>query len=584
MKIFAIHVPMYIERVPNRNSRPAILLREGWREGTRIRKRTIANLTNWPEGKIEALRRVLKGEPMVRVDEVSVIERSIPHGHVEAILGTIKNLGLDTLLSSKRCRERDLAMAMIAERLIHPCSKLATTRLWHTTSLAEELGVGDGDEDDLYEAMDWVLDRQARIEKKLAARHLSEGSLVLYDVTSSYYEGRSCPLAQFGHNRDGKKGRAIIVYGLLTDEAGRPVAVEVYPGNTGDPSTVPSQVEKLRNRFGLDHVVLVGDRGMLTQTQIDTLKDYPGLGWISALRTHAIRALLDGGSLQMSLFDEKNLAEIHAPEFPEERLVACHNPLLAEERRRKRQELLAATEKGLEKIAREVARRTKTPLDKAEIGKKVGKVLNRYKVGKHFTVTIGDGEFCFARKDDSIRRESALDGIYVIRTSEPVERMSAEDTVRSYKRLAQVERAIRCMKGVELLVRPIHHRTEDHVRAHIFLCMLAYYVEYHMRNSLAPLLFDEEELDEQRSKRDPVKPAQPSGSAKRKKVVRLTSEGLPIHSFQTLMAELATRCRNRCRLKHDPSAPAFYQVTEPTRVQKKALQLLGLYPVEGKLD
>jgi transposase len=576
MEIYDMHVPMYIEHVPNRNSRPAILLREGWREGKSIRKRTIANLTNWPKEKIEALRRLLKGEPMVAADEAFVIERSIPHGHVAAVLGTIKKRALDTLIYSKRCRERDLVMAMIAERLIRPCSKLATTRLWHTTTLAEELGVRDADEDDLYEAMDWVLGRQAQIEKKLAARHLSEGSVVLYDVSSSYYEGRTCPLACFGHNRDGKKGRAIIVYGLLTDEAGRPVAVEVYPGNTGDPSTVPDQVEKLRNRFGLDHVVLVGDRGMLTQTQIDTLKDYPGLGWISALRSPAIRRLVNGGSLQLSLFDEKNLAEIHAPEFSDERLVACHNPLLAEERRHKRQELLAATEKGLEKIAKEVARRTKTPLDKAEIGKKVGKVLNRYKVGKHFTVRIGDGAFCFSRKEDSIRRESELDGIYVIRTSEPAERISAEDAVRSYKRLEQVESAIRCMKGIDLLVRPIHHRTEDHVRAHIFLCMLAYYVEYHMRKSLAPLLFDDEELDEQRSKRDPVKPAQPSASAKRKKVVRYTPDGLEIQSFQTLLAQLATRCRNRCRMKHDPSAPRFYQLTEPTPLQEKAFQLLGL--------
>ena len=567
---------MYIERIPNRNSRPAILLREGWREGNSIRKRTIANLTNWPEEKTEALRRLLKGEPMVAADEVFVIERSIPHGHVEAVLGTIKRLGLDTIIASKRCRERDLVIAMIAERLIRPCSKLATTRFWHTTTLAEELSVSDADEDDLYEAMDWLLARQGRIEKKLAARHLSEGSLVLYDVTSSYYEGRTCPLARFGHNRDRKKGKLIIVYGLLTDEAGRPVAVEVYPGNTGDPSTVPDQVEKLRTRFGFDRVVLVGDRGMLTQTQIDTLKEYPGLGWISALRSHAIRRLVNGGSLQMSLFDEKNLAEIHAPEFSGERLVACYNPILAEERGQKRERLLAATEKGLEKIAKEVARRSKTPLDKAEIGKKVGKVLNRYKVGKHFTVRIGDGAFSFSRKEESIRRESELDGIYVIRTSEPAECISAEDAVRSYKRLAQVESAIRCMKGIDLLVRPIHHRTEDHVRAHIFLCMLAYYVEYHMRKGLAPILFDDEELDVQRKKRDPVKPAQPSASAKRKKVVRLTPDGLEIQSFQTLLAQLATRCRNRCRIRSDPSAPTFYQLTELTPLQKKAFQLLGL--------
>jgi len=572
----AIHAPMYIERVPNRNSRPAILLREGWREGKKTRKRTIANLTKWPEAKVEALQSVLKGEPMVSAREAFTVERTVPHGHVEAVLGTIKKLGLDSIIFSKRCRERDLVIAMIAERLIRPCSKLATTRFWHTTTLAEELNVADADEDDLYDAMDWLLARQCHIEKKLAAHHLAENSLVLYDVTSSYYEGRTCPLARFGHNRDRKKGTLIIVYGLLTDDEGRPVAVQVYRGNTGDPNTVPDQVEKLRKRFGLNSVVLVGDRGMLTQTQIDKLKDYPGIGWISALRSHAIRKLVNDGNLQMSLFDEKNLAEIHSPEFLDERLVACYNPILAEERRKKRDKLVAATEKGLEKITRQVARRTKTPLDKAEIGKKVGKVINRYKVAKHFEITIDDGAFSFSRKKESIRRESDLDGIYVIRTSAPAQRISAEDTVRNYKRLEQVESAFRCMKGIDLLVRPIHHRTEDHVRAHIFLCMLAYYVEYHMRKSLAPLLFEDEELDERRKTRDPVKPAEPSASVKRKKMIRRTPDGLEIHSFQTLLAELATRCRNRCRVKSDQDGPAFYTLTEPTRLQKRALQLLGL--------
>lgn len=567
---------MYIEKVPNRNSRPAILLREGWREGKKTCKRTIANLTNWPEEKVELLRLLLRGEPLVSAREAFMVERSVPHGHVEAVLGTIKKLGLDSIIYSKHCRERDLVVAMITERLIRPCSKLATTRFWHTTTLADELNVSDADEDDLYDAMDWLLARQGQIEKKLAARHLFEGSLVLYDVTSSYYEGRTCPLSRFGHNRDRKKGTLIIVYGLLTDEAGRPVAVEVYPGNTGDPSTVPDQVEKLRKCFGLCRVVLVGDRGMLTQTQIDKLKDYPGLGWISALRSGAIRKLVTGGNLQMSLFDETNLAEIHSPEFLGERLVACYNPILAKERRKKREKLLAATEEGLEKIAKEVARRTKTPLDKAEIGKKVGKVINRYKVGKHFALAIYDGAFSFSRKEETIRRESELDGIYVIRTSEPAERISAEDTVRSYKRLEQVESAIRCMKGVDLLVRPIHHRTEDHVRAHIFLCMLAYYVEFHMRKALAPLLFDDEELDERRKRRDPVKPAKPSASAKRKKTTRLTPDGLEIHSFQTLLAELATRSRNRCRVKSDPEGPKFYELTEQTPLQKQAFQLLGL--------
>jgi transposase len=465
---------------------------------------------------------------------------------------------------------------MITERLIHPCSKLATTRLWHNTTLAEELGVSDANEDDLYEAMDWLLAKQEGIEKKFAARHLSEGALVLYDVTSSYYEGRSCPLARFGNDRDGKKGRRIIVYGLLTDGAGRPVAVEVYPGNTGDPSTVSDQTEKLRHRFGLSHLVLVGDRGMLTETQIEKLRAYPGLGWISALRSAAIRDLVESGSLQMSLFDQRDLAEIRSPEFPSERLVACFNPLLAEERKRKRQALLEATEKELGRISKQVARRTKKPLGKDEIGKKVGKVIGRFKVGKHFTVTIEEHHFSFVRNEERIRREEALDGIYVIRTSEPAEHLSAEDAVRSYKNLTQVERAFRSLKGIDLLIRPIWHHTEDHVRAHIFLCMLAYYVEWHMRKALAPLLFDDEALDGNRKKRDPVKPAQPSASAKKKKNLRFTSEGLIVQSFDTLLMELGTRCRNRCRIKSDPKGPTFYQLTEKSPLQERAFQLLGL--------
>jgi transposase len=465
---------------------------------------------------------------------------------------------------------------MIAERLIHPCSKLATTRLWHMTTLSEELGVSDADEDDLYEAMDWLLGRQQRIEKKLAVRHLSEGSLVFYDVTSSYYEGRSCPLARFGHDRDGKKGRPIIVYGLMTNGEGCPVAVEVYPGDTGDPSTVADQAEKLRKGFGLSHLVLVGDRGMLTQTQIEKLKEYSGLGWISALRSHAIRDLVENGYLQMSLFDQKDLAEIRSPEFPSERLVACFNPLLAEERGRKRQELFRATEKELGRIAKQVAGRTRTPLGKDEIGKKVGKVIGRFKVGKHFVVTIGEGTFSFVRNEVQIQREEALDGIYVIRTSESAEHLSAQDTVRSYKNLAQVERAFRSFKGIDLLIRPIWHHTEDHVRAHIFICMLAYYVEWHMRKALSPLLFNDEELDENRKKRDPVKPAPVSASAKKKKTQRLTPEGLVVQSFDTLLKEFGTRCRNRCQIKSGPKGSTFYQVTEMTPLQNRAFQLLGL--------
>ena len=578
-----IIVAMYVDVVPNRNSRPAILLREGWREGKRIRKRTIANLTEWPKAKVEALRRLLRDEPLMAPSDVFVVQRTLPHGHVEAVLGTIHQLELDRLIASKRCRERDLVIAMIAEQLIHPSSKLGTTRLWHTTTLAQELGVVDADEDDLYAAMDWLIQRQSRIEKKLASRHLSEGAQVLYDVSSSYYEGRTCPLALFGYGRDGKKGKPIVVYGVLTDHEGRPVAVEVYPGNTGDPTTLPDQVQKLRERFELQQVVLVGDRGLLTQTQIKALRQYPGLGWISALRSTAIRKLLDTECLQLSLFDQKNLAEITSIDFPGERLIACYNPLLAEERRRKRQALLEATEAKFDKIRRQVARRTKTPLDKAEIGKKVGKVLNHYKVGKHFTLKIEDSLFSYSRREESIRRESELDGIYVIRTSEPLEHLSAEDTVRSYKRLSQVEQAFRCLKGIDLLVRPIRHRDAQRVRAHIFLCLLAYYVQWHMKKALAPLLFVDEQLDADRETRDPVLPALPSTSAKNKKSVRRTSDGLPIHSFPTLLAELATRSLNLCQLKADPTAPPFQMVTEANSTQQRAMQLLGLFPVPGNL-
>ena len=572
---------MYIETVPNRNSRPAVLLREGWREGKKICKRTLANLSDWSEARIEALRRVLKNEPLASPQDAFVIERSLPHGHVQALLSAIKRMGLDLLLAAKRVRERDLVLAMIVERLLHPCSKLATTRLWHSSTLAEELGVTDATEDDLYEAMDWLLERQPRIEQKLAARHLSEGTQVLYDVTSSYYEGRTCPLMRFGHDRDGKRGRPIVVYGALTDAHGRPIALEVYPGNTGDPTTVPDQVHKLRSRFHLDHVVLVGDRGMLTHVQIEKLKQYPGLGWISALRSADIQQLVQGGALQLSLFDEQNLAEIVAPEFPGERLIACHNPLLAEERRRKRAALLAATEQKLAGIAREVARRKRTPLTAAEIGKKVGAVMNQFKMAKHFDTTIKEGAFAYARREQQIEREAQLDGIYVIRTSEPQSRLSAADTVRSYKLLAQVEHAFRCLKGLDILVRPIRHRDEQRVKAHLFLCMLAYYVEWHMRKALASLLFDDEQLDEDRKTRDPVAPAKPSAQAKKKKLVRVTADGLPIHSFETLLADLATRCRNRCRIKSDPNGTPFTHLTEPTPLQQRVFELLELLPVTG---
>ncbi len=573
---------MYIESVPNRGSPPAILLREGWRDGKKTHKRTLANLSDWPPHKVDLFRRLLRDEMLVSPAALFDTERTLPHGHVEAVLGTIRKLGLETVLAAKRSRERDLVVAMIAERLLHPCSKLATTRLWHTTTLAEELGVADADEDELYAAMDWLVARQDRIEQKLAARHLRDGAVVLYDVSSSYYEGRTCPLARFGHDRDGHTGRPIIVYGVLTDGDGRPVAVSVYPGNTGDPTTVRDQVDKLRERFGLVRLVLVGDRGMLTQPQIDTLKAAPGLGWISALTSVAIRKLVTQGALQLSLFDHQHLAEITSPDFPGERLMACYNPVLAQERSRKRQALLDATEQGLTKLARDVARRTKKPLAASAIGLKAGKILERHKVGKHYQLTIGEGTFQWQRREEAIAAEAKLDGIYVIRTSEPAERFSAADTVRTYKSLSQVERAFRCLKGIDVLVRPIRHRTVARVPAHIFLCVLAYYVEWHMRRALAPILFEDAELPAARLRRDPVLPAQPTASAKAKKATHTTPDGLPVHSFESLIAELASRARNTYRLKSDDSKLTFKQIPAPTPIQRRAYELLGLLPVNGK--
>lgn len=567
---------MHVEHVPNRRSRPTILLREAHREGKKIIKRTIANLTDWPAEKVDALRRVLRGEKLVTPSELFRIERSLPHGHVEIILTILRKLGLDSLIASRRCRERDLVVAMIAERLIEPASKLGTTRLWETSTLSEELDLGPTSVNELYAALDWLLSRQPAIERKLAARHLKSGSLVLYDVSSSSYYGRHCELAQFGHDRD-KKGFPIIVYGVLTDMDGRPVAVETYRGNTADPTTVPDQVEKLRKNFGLQDVVLVGDRGMLTQTQIETLKSHPGIGWISCLRSEAIRKLVDETELQPSLFDQVNLAELTSPCYPNERLVACFNPLLAEQRCRKRKELLEATERQLSKLTSNVGRRTKKPMTAAEIGVRVGRVLNRYKMGKHFDIAIRDASVTWSRREEQIAQEAQLDGFYVIRTSVVEATMSAADVVRNYKRLASVERAFRCLKGADLRVRPIFHRRSDRVRAHIFLCMLAYYVEWHLRRALAPLLFEDENLATHRTTRDPVSPATHSPSAAAKKAARRNGDHA-LQSLPTLLAHLGTRCRNFCRIGEEGDAPSTIQLTEPTALQKKALDLANLFP------
>jgi len=568
---------MYIDIVPNRDSPPAVLLRESTRVGKKMVKTTIANLSKCPPEAIAALRMALRGTEMVPKGECFHIERSVPHGHIQAVLGVMRRLGMDALLASRPCRERDLVMAMIAQRVVNSCSKLATTRAWHATTLAQELNVQDADSDALYKALDWLLKRQPRIEKKLATRHLEEGAKVLFDVSSSSYHGRCCILATFGYNRDGEKLPSI-VYGLLTDGVGRPVALDVYPGNTADPTTVPDQVNKLRERFGLTRVVLVGDRGMLTQTQIDTLKDYPALGWISALRFSAVRDLAESGAFQRSLFDHYGLAEISSEKFPGERLMVCYNPLLAEDRQRTREELLAATEAALGKLAAQVARRTATPMRADEIGVRVGKIISRHKMGKHFRLTIEDNQLAFERDPETIRRESDIDGIYIVRTSESSSELSAENTVRTYKSLGQVEQAFRCMKSVDLQVRPIRHRTESHVRAHIFLCMLAYYVQWHMRKALSSVLFQDDELDADRWTRHAVAKAQSSESVKAKKRTKTTPEGWPVHSLESLLKDLATRCRNTCRTGDGKATIRFDQLTELTPFQAHVFELLDIKP------
>ena len=571
----AIHVAK-IERKHNGKTYVSYLLRRSFRQDGKVKHLTLGNLSHLPERLIEIIRRSLQGESFVTSDEAFRTLATKPHGHVEAVLTTVRKLDLENLIASTPSRQRSLILALIVQRILFPCSKLASTRHWQTTTLAEELGVADATSKELYAAMDWLLARQKDIEKKLAQRHLREDAVVLYDVSSSFYEGHTCPLACYGHDRDGKKGLPIIVYGLLTDGQGRPVAMDVYPGNTADPATVPDQIAKVRQRFALTRVVLVGDRGMLTQTRIDTLKEYPGLGWISALRSEAIRELIDKGTLACSRFDQVNLAEITSPDFPGERLVACYNPLLAEQRHAKRQRLLAATETNLHKLAAEVQRRTQKPLSAVAIGLKAGKVIGRHKMAKHFQLQIADGSFTWSRKETSITCEEQLDGIYVIRTSEPDSVFSPENCVRTYKSLSLVERAFRCFKGLDLLVRPIRHRVDPRVRTHLFLCLLAYYVEWHMRHALQSLLYADEELDQDRWERDPVKPAEASASAQAKKKTHKTADGRTAHSFATLLAHLATRSRSTHQIVSDPTGSTFQQVTEPDALQAEALHLLKL--------
>lgn len=573
---------MYIETVPNRNSRPAILLREGWREGRRTRKRTLANLTDWPAAQVEALRAVLKGQYQVPAPSSGFsIERTRPHGHVAAVLGTIRQLRLEPLLATQRGPQREAVMAMIAARILQPRSKLATVRELRAATLASTLGellnLSDCDEELLYRAMDWLLPHQQRIERALAKRHLHDGTLALYDLSSTYFEGRCCPLARYGYSRDGKRDKLQITFGLLTNADGCPVAVEVFEGNTADPRTVSSIISKLRECFALKRVVLVGDRGMLTSARIrDELEATDGLEWITALRAPQIQQLLQAGNLQLSLFDQRDLAEISDPGYPGERLVACRNPLMAEERARKRKELLAATERALNEIAA-ATQRPRNPLQgKARIALRVGAVLGRYKMRKHFNLTIAETGFSFTRDEASIAREAALDGIYVIRTSLPATALTADEAVRSYKRLTQVERAFRSLKSVDLKVRPIHHRLEQRVRAHVFLCMLAYYVEWHMRQALAPILFDDDDPAAAEAARSSVvAPAQRSPRAQRKASTKLTADDRPLHSFHTLLSDLATVAKNRI-LPNSKEPVPFDLVTSPTALQQRAFDLLGV--------
>jgi transposase len=567
---------MYIDIVPNRSSPPAILLRESSRVGNKIIKRSLANLSDWPAAQVDLLRRVLKGESLVSPSDALVIERSLLHGHVAAALGTLRRIGLEQDLARSASPERDLVCALIVARILTPASKLATARGLHeqtaSSSLGALLGLEMADEDHLYAAMDWLLSRQARIEDKLAARHLEEGSVVLYDVSSTYFEGRRCPLARYGHSRDERPGNLQIVFGLLTNHQGCPVAVEVFEGNTGDPTTVAAQIRKLRQRFRLKEVVVVGDRGMLTSARIrEDLEAEEGVRWITALRAPQIQQLAADGNLQLSLFDQQNLAEIQHPAYPGERLIACRNPLLAEERKRKREELLSTTEKQLEKIRAATQRKRRALRGKKEIGLAVGKVLGHYKMGKHLQLTIEEDRFAWQRKPASIEREAALDGIYVIRTSVPASDLTSQQVVANYKSLSTVERAFRSMKSVDLKVRPIYHHQAERVKAHVFLCMLAYHVEWHMREALAPLLFDDEDHEGAQTQRTSiVAPAQRSASALEKSASKQTADGLPVHSFRSLLADLATLTRNRMRMGEQ----AFDMLATPTAVQQRALDLL----------
>ena len=548
------------------------LLRHSYREDGKVKNETVGNLSHLPDTVIELVRRALRGEQLVAVEEQFEVVRSAHHGHVDAVLTAMRRLGFHTLIATRRSRERDLVVALVAARILGPRSKLATHRWWDLTTLPESLGVEGATEDDLYAAMDWLLSRQRAIEKKIAARHLVEGGFALCDLTSSYFEGQRCPLAARGHNRDGKRGKLQVNYCLLTDRQGRPVSVTVYPGNTSDPKTLLPQVQKLREDFGIRNVAVVGDRGMISQKQINALRELPGMDWITALRSDAIQKLLQGGHLQLGLFDERDLFELHHPDYPGERLVACRNPELAKLRAHKRQSLLEATTRELDKVRGMVARGRLKGRD--AIGVRVGKVVNKYKVAKHFHLDIQERVFDFHIKQAQVETEASLDGIYVVRTSLPRKHLDAADTVRTYKSLSDVERAFRSFKTVDLKVRPIYHWTEDRVRAHIFLCMLAYYVEWHMIEAWRPLLFCDEDQPAKKT-RDPVAPAKRSEAALRKVHTKHLDDGSAVHSFQTLLQSLSSIVRNVCRTPPTgKDAPTFTVDTQRTPQQQRAYDLL----------
>jgi transposase len=548
------------------------LLRRSYREGGTVKNETLGNLSHLPDALVEIIRRSLKGETFVPRAQAFEVMRARAHGHAHAVATAMQRLGVASVIASKPSRERDVVLAMVASRILAPQTKLATTRWWHTTTLAEDFGVADASEDELYAAMDWLLARQDTIQKKLAARHLRDGGLVLYDLSSSYFEGTTCPLAKRGYNRDGKHGLLQVNYGLLTDARGCPVAVSVHEGNTADSQTLLPEVQRLRQDFGIEQLVMVGDRGMISQKAIDEIRQTDGIGWITALKSASIRALVEQGQLQLGLFDERHLLELSSPDYPGERLVACRNPQLAQLRAHTRDALLAATEVNLQKIKASVDAGRLAGQD--AIGLRVGKIINQYKVAKHFELSIGDTAFSFQRHHDRIAAEAALDGIYIIRTSVPATQMEAPQCVRHYKSLAQVGRAFRSLKTVDLKVRPIHHRLADRVRAHLFLCTLAYYVEWHMREAWRALLFADPD-QEAKILRDPVAPATRSQAALTKVACHTLPDGTPAHSFATLLAELATIVRNTCRTPMaGPDAPTFDIVTNSNPKQTRALDLI----------